>query len=375
VDGTLPSAALAEEIDAAGDERIRALVTVCGNPVLSVANGPRLGRALGGLDFMVSLDLYRNETTRHANLILPSAVHLESENFDYLFQGTAIRNYARWSGAVLAPEPGLPAQWEVMLEIGARLAGLSPAEYEEREFARVVARHVGPTARSCCDVSIDQAREQLGEEPGPMRRLDLLLQAGPFGAGFRGGEGLSLAHLRAADGGVDLGALEPRLPGLLRSAGRRIALAPPELEPELERLRTRLEAGPREGLLLVGRRQLRSMNSWLHNLPKLAAGRTRCELLVHPLDADALGLADGQLVAVRSASGSVTAPVRTSDEMMRGVVSLPHGFGHVDPEAQLSVATGRQPGANANALTDELALDVISGTSVANGIPVVLEPA
>ena len=374
VNGTLPSAALAEEIDAAGEDRIRGLLTICGNPVLSVANGARLGTALEQLDFMVSLDIYRNETTRHADFILPSLVQLEFENFDYMFQGTTVRNYVRWSGAALPPEPGLPEQWQVMLEIGARLAGVSAEALEQSEHEKALARYVGPAARRCQDVSLETAREALGDQAGPMRRLDLLLRSGPLGDGFRGdASGLSLAQLREADGVVDLGPLQPRLPGLLRSPGRRIQLMPNELEPEFARLAASFDAGPRPGLLLVGRRQLRNMNSWLHNLPSLAAGRPRCELLMHPDDAADRGLETGATARLYNGTGDLAIPVRTSEEMMKGVVSLPHGYGHTDKGTALSVASEHQPGQNANELTDPLDLDTISGTSVANGIPVTVE--
>jgi hypothetical protein len=245
---------------------------------------------------------------------------------------------------------------------------------ERSEFERLLARHVGPSARRCKDVSIDAAREMLGDEPGPMRLLDLMLRTGPFGDGFRAAaNGLSLARLRETDGVIDLGPLEPRLPGLLRSPGRRIQLMPSELSPEFTRLAARHAEGPAAGLLLVGRRQLRNMNSWLHNLPSLASGQPRCELLIHPEDAADRGLETGAQVHVSARNGRLTVPVRISDEMMRGVVSLPHGYGHADPEAMQSVASERQPGQNANVLTDEYALDTISGTSVANGIPVEVE--
>ena len=377
VNGTLPSAALAEEIDAAGEDRIRALVTIAGNPVLSTANGDRLARALERLDFMLSLDIYLNETTRHADFILPSTVHLEVENYDYLFQGTSIRHMVRWSGQVFEPEPGARDQWEILLELGARLSGTTAEELEERAFDRLLTRHVGPGAPRCRDVTPEDARAKLGERPGPMRIVDLMLRAGPFGDGFDdAAEGLSLARLRAADRALDLGPLEPRLPDILRTPGRRIQLAPIYLVKDVERLRGVLAArSDAKGLRLVGRRQLRNMNSWLHNVSALASGRERCTLMIHPADAEALGIANGVAVRVRSRVGEVCAQAQITDEMMPGAVSLPHGFGHTAPGTRLSVASQRQPGANANALTDELGLDVASGTSIANGIPVEVESA
>jgi anaerobic selenocysteine-containing dehydrogenase len=204
--------------------------------------------------------------------------------------------------------------------------------------------------------------------------LDLMLRAGPYGDGFDdAAPGLSLKKIQVPHA-VDLGPLTPRLPEVLKTPGKRIPLAPPYIAADVARLRRRLPERARDsGMLLIGRRQLRNMNSWLHNLPNLAKGRARCTLLIHPADALRLGIANGAAVRVRSRSGAVVAPAEVSDEIMRGVVSLPHGFGHARPGVRTSVATKLQPGANANQLTDELPLDLPSGTHIANGIPVRLE--
>ena len=367
VNGTLPSAALAEEIDSAGEARIRALVSISGNPVLSTANGARLSRALERLDFMVSLDIYVNETTRHADYILPSTSQLEFENYDYLFEGTTTRNMARWSGAAFEREPGALHQWEILLGLAARLQGRSAQEIDDEAFVLLAAKH--------------HARDRTGgrspedlltalPERGPMRQIDLLLRTGPYGDAFDDTtDGLSLAKVRAHGRAVDLGPLESRFPELLRTEGRRIALAPKEIVADLVRLREAL-VRPRSGLRLVGRRQLRNMNSWLHNAELFAAGRPRCTLRIHPDDAARVGITAGGRARVRSRVGELEVDVEISDEMMPGVVSLPHGFGHVDPHARLRRAAMKQPGVNANVLTDDEALDVLSGTSVANGIPV-----
>jgi anaerobic selenocysteine-containing dehydrogenase len=349
---------------------------MCGNPVLSSPNGARLARALEELDFMVSIDIYRNETTRHADVILPTTSQLEHANYDFLFQGTAIRNFARWSPRVFEPEAGLPDLGDVLLEVAGRSNGTTAETLDELLFAGMLATFVGPPGTPSAGVSVEQAREKLGAERGWQRLLDLMLRTGPYGDGFDdAAEGLSLAKLEAVPHAVDLGPLESRLPGMLRNTTGRLDLAPAYLTADVPRLREALARPRQDGeLLMVGRRQLRNMNSWLHNLRPLAKGRDRCTLLVSPKDAERLGLADGKRARVRSRVGEVTARVAVSDEMMPGVVSLPHGFGHTDPEVSLGIATELQPGANSNQLCDEQVLDTPSGTSVANGIPVEVAP-
>jgi anaerobic selenocysteine-containing dehydrogenase len=222
-----------------------------------------------------------------------------------------------------------------------------------------------------------EARAALGDRRGPERIVDLMLRAGPYGDRFEPGrEGLSLARLRESEHGLDLGPLEPRLPGVLATPSRQVELAPELVVADVPRLRERLRelSAPGAGLLLVGRRHLRSNNSWMGNLRALAKGRERCTLLVHPQDAARLGLADGGRARVRSRVGEVEAPVTVSDEMMPGVVSLPHGFGHDAPGARLRVARERA-GVNSNLLTDETHLDALSGNGVLNGIPVEVAPA
>ena len=378
VDGQLPCGLMAEEIEtaSAGDARMRGLVTVCGNPVLSAPNGPRLSEALDELDFMVAVDIYLNETTRHADVILPSTVQLEHENYDFLFQTTAVRNFARWSPRFFEPEEGTMDHWRILTEIGARMQGVSWEQVDDLMLGGMLAQMVGPDT-GCPDVSPEAARNALGEERGPLRFIDAMLRVGPYGDKFDPeGEGLNLARLREAPHGVDLGALERRLPEALKTPGRRIDLAPDYVLQDIPRLREALATRSREdSLVLVGRRQLRNMNSWLHNLPALASGSDRCRLLVHSEDAKRLGLSSGGHARVRSRSGEVIALCEVSDEMMPGVVSLPHGFGHAREGTRLAVAQSQQAGVSSNDLTDEQVLDVPSGTHVANGIPVVVESA
>jgi anaerobic selenocysteine-containing dehydrogenase len=377
--GQLPVAVMAEELEAesAGEERVRGFVTICGNPVLSTPNGARLARALEGLEFMVSVDIYLNETTRHADVILPTTSQLEHANYDFLFQGTATRNFARWSPRIFEPPPGLPDLGRVLLELAARANGATADTLDELLFSGMLATFVGVAGTPSEGVTPEQARALLSTERGPERLLDLMLRAGPYGDGFdESGEGLSLVALQRVPHSLDLGPLEPRLPEMLRTEGRRLRLVHEILARDVERLRKALDRGrDAADIRMVGRRQLRNMNSWLHNAHPLAKGRERCTLRVHPADAQRLGLEEGKAAVVRSRVGAVTVPVEVSDEMMPGVVSLPHGFGHGIAGTRLTVASREQPGVNANQLCDERSMDVPSGSSIANGIPVEISPA
>jgi anaerobic selenocysteine-containing dehydrogenase len=372
--GELPVACLAEEIDSAGDARVRALVTVAGNPVLSSPNGARLARALASLDFLVSVDVYLNETTRFAHVILPTTTPLERTNYDLAFGPMSVRHVAKLSPRVLEPPADARDPWQILAEIAGRLAGADAAAVEELVLSRLLAATVGRPGTACPDLTPEAARERLAGSPGPERALDLMLRAGPYGDRFEpGSRGLSLEALRAAPHGLDFGPLEPRLPAMLATASGQIELAHPLAVGDVPRLRAAL-ARPAPELVLIGRRHLRSNNSWMHNLGSLAKGPERCTLLVAPPDAERLGLRDGGRARVRSRVGELLAPVRISDEMMPGVVSLPHGFGHDAPDTKLEVARARA-GVNSNLLTDELGIDALSGNAVLNGIAVEVAPA
>jgi anaerobic selenocysteine-containing dehydrogenase len=376
-DGQLPVACMAEEIDAAGDERIRAMITVAGNPVLSTPNGERLTKALEQLDFMVSIDIYMNETTRLADVILPTTTQLEHENFDFLFQTTSVRNMVRHSPQVFEPPPDAKHHWEILLEVAARLNGTTLETMDDLMVGGAIATFVGKPETRGESASAEEARRKIGDRRGPERLLDLLLRAGPYGDGFvDGAEGLSLEKLRKTPRAIDLGPLEPRLPDLLRTPGRRIQLAHELLVGDVARLRQTLhERGRDDHLVLIGRRQMRNMNSWLHNVDVLARGRNRCTLLINGEDARRLGIEDGKRARVRSGVGEVVVEAAVRDEMRPGVVSLPHGFGHGIPGTRMAVANRKQPGANSNQLADERLVDALSGTSVLSGIPVEVEPA
>jgi anaerobic selenocysteine-containing dehydrogenase len=372
--GELPVAALAEEIDTPGDGRVRALLTLAGNPVCSTPNADRLDRALATLDFMVSIDVYVNETTRHAHVILPTSAPLERPNYDMAFHAMSVRQHAKWSPPVLSPPAGVRHVWDIAMELAGRMSGATKADVEELMLSSLLASTTG-SGSACPDVTAERAREVLAKWEGPERVLDLMLRAGRFGDRFRGdGSGLSLQALVDATHGVDLGPLEPRLPAKLATASGRIELAPPLLVSDVPRLRAVLDREPPE-LVLIGRRQMRTNNSWMHNVPALARGRDRCTLLVHPGDAAARGIRHGDRARIRSRVGEVVARVEVSDEMRQGVVSLPHGFGHDVAGVELRVAKALQPGVNTNRLTDETGLDALSCNAILNGIPVELAPA
>jgi anaerobic selenocysteine-containing dehydrogenase len=336
--GELPAAALAEELDTPGDGQIRALITHAGNPVLSTPNGRRLDRALAGLDYMVSIDLYRNETTRHANLILPTGFGFERDHFDAVFYLLSVRNVARAVRALVPPPPGTKADWQVLVEL-----------------ARALRAHGGGRRGLATSFGLGTMRWV-----GPRRLLDGLLRLGP--------RRTSLAALERMPHGADYGPLEPRLPERLYTPGRRIALVPELYVNDLSRLEAWLANGDRP-LTLIGRRTLRSNNSWLHNSERLVKGPASCTLLLHPDDARARGLVDGARVRLSSRSGEVEARLAVTDEVSVGVACLPHGYGHDREGARLSVAVAHA-GVSLNDVTDELRIDALTGVAAFSGTPV-----
>ncbi|QUW00603.1 molybdopterin oxidoreductase family protein [Chloracidobacterium sp. MS 40/45] len=352
--GELPVAALAEEILTPGKGQIRALVTIAGNPVLSTPNGRQLDAALATLEFMAAVDIYINETTRHAHIILPPTGSLEHENYAAIFHHLAVRNTVKYSPAVFAPADDTRHDWQIFLELETRLASRTPLEAIRAQLRRGVRLGLGLDGM-----------------------LDLAFRFGPYGTGLFG-DGLTLAKVKAAPHGIDLGPLQPALPGRLWTKNRRIALAPEMLTQDVPRLQAQLQSQPMPPaangmLLLIGRRQLRSNNSWMHNSERLVRGKARCTLLVHPDDARRYGITSGQMVKVMSRAGEITAPAEVSDEVMPGVVSLPHGWGHDRPGVQLDVAR-RYPGVSINDITDEQLVDEVSGNAALSGVPVRLAP-
>ncbi|HYR95263.1 MAG TPA: molybdopterin oxidoreductase family protein [Candidatus Binatus sp.] len=374
--GELPAACLAEEIETPGDGRIRALVTVAGNPVLSTPNGARLDRALATLDFMLSLDIYLNETTRHADVILPGLSALEQSHYDVVLRQLAIRNVATYSPAVFAPPPGQRPEWETLLRLAGIVAGqgpaADPAAVDEMVMLQRIEHEVTSPASPIHGRDPAEILAALAPRRGPERLLDLMLRTGPYGDGFGARpDGLTLAVLEANPHGVDLGPLEPRIPEVLRTPSGKVELAPEPLVADVARLRADLDR-PAPAMLLIGRRDLRSNNSWMHNLPVLVKGKPRCTAQMHPADAARLGLGEGALARVASRVGAVDIPVELTDAIMPGVLSIPHGWGHDRPGAGIRVAADHA-GVNSNLLADELALDPLSGDAVLNGIPVTVE--
>ncbi len=375
--GELPVATFAEEIETAGDGQIRAVITVAGNPVVSTPNAARLDRALASLEFMVSVDFYINETTRHADVILPPTEPLEHDTYDLALYYLAVRDVAKYSQPVFSKPAGARHDWEILATLSAYLMGMEgmdAAAVDDFVTQQLVAKAVPAAASRWDGLTVEEVLEKLGAEPGPHRTLDLMLRLGPYGDGFgRKRDGLSLARLRETPHGIDLGPLKEQLPGILRTDDGKIDLAPSVVLDDLARLRAELER-PAADMLLIGRRHLRSNNSWCHNIEALVKGPERCTLLVSRTDAQRLGLADGGRAQVASRVGSVVAPVEVTDDMMPGVVSLPHGWGHDADGVRLQVARAHA-GVNSNVLTDESLLDVPSGNGVLNGIPVTVQPA
>ncbi|MFE5624359.1 molybdopterin-dependent oxidoreductase [Streptomyces virginiae] len=365
--GELPIAALAEEIETPGEGRIRTLIAIAANPVLSAPDGDRLDRALAGLDFMISVDPYLNETSRHAHVVLPPPPPAQSAHFDFAFNAFAVHNQARYSPPAVPLEEGRMDECEIHARLILAVSGLHgapPEAVDERVIDDTLARAV--TDEHSPLHGADPAAQALGltGRTGPERRLDLMLRLGPYELG--------LDDLLKTPHGIDLGPLRPRLPEVLRTRSGRIELLPDPIAAELPALRATLADRP-AALVLVGRRHLRSNNSWLHNVPALTGGSNRCTLHVHPQDAARLGLTDGGRARIAADGGSLEVPVEVTDTVRTGVVSLPHGWGHDRAGARLGVASAA-PGVNVNQLLDGTRIDRLSGTAVLNAFPVELTP-
>jgi len=371
----LPVAVLAEEIETPGDGQIKAMVTIAGNPVLSAPDGDRLDRALAGVGFMVSVDPYLNETTRHADIILPPPPPSRSPHFDFALNNLAVRNNVRYSPPALALQ-GRPDEAEILSRIALVIYGIGhdadPALVDEQVIATTLAKETADDASPVTGRAVEEMTAMLADGPGYERRLDMMLRLGAYGDAFGARpDGLTLERLKAAPHGIDLGPLQPRLPDLLRTPSGLIELAPPQLVADAARLRDSL--GRRgDGFVLIGRRHLRSNNSWMHNLPALSGGTNRCTLQIHPDDAAELGLSD--TAVVKGPGGELVVPIEITEDIRRGVLSLPHGWGH-DRGGTRQTLAATHPGVNVNQLNDGSVLDPLSGTAVLNGIPVVVERA
>ncbi|WP_328656698.1 molybdopterin-dependent oxidoreductase [Streptomyces sp. NBC_00334] len=376
--GELPLSALAEEIDTAtgAGEPVRALLTIAANPVLSAPDGDRLDKALGSLDFMVSVDPYLGETSRHAHVVLPPPPPAQSPHHDFALNTLAVRNQVRYTRPAVPLEPGRMAETEILARLTLAVTGMhgaDPAAVDATVIEQTLAKAVREPHSPVHGRDPGALAALLTGENGPERRLDLMLRLGPYGDGFGARpDGLSLQRLLAHPHGIDLGPLRPRLPQPLKTRSGKVELLPGPIAADLPRLRRALDARP-AGLVLVGRRHLRSNNSWMHNIPALTGGSNRCTLHLNPGDAERLGVRDGQPVRVKGAGGAVTVPAEVTDAVRPGVVSLPHGWGH-DRAGTRQTHAATDPGVNVNQLLDGSALDPLSGNAVLNGVPVELTP-
>ena len=361
--GELPVVCLAEEIETPGEGQVRAFISVGGNPALSTPNSGRLDRALESLEFMLSVDIYLNETTRHADVVLPAPSPLAKSHYDLVFTQFSTRNVANYSAPVFPGAEGVPAEWTSLLRLTGVLSGQGPnADVEALDdFVAFTVAKTQANGRDPAELIADVEPRR-----GPERILDLMLRDGPYD--------LTLADLEASPHGVDLGPMKPRIPEVLRTESGKIEMAPEPIAADVERLRAALDRDRNGGMVLIGRRQLRSNNSWMHNLEPLVKGKDRCTMHVNPADAERLGLADGGRAHVRSRAGEVEAPVEVTDAIMPGVVSIPHGWGHSAPGARMEVAA-EHAGVNSNVLADELEVEPLSGNAILNGIPVDVAPA
>jgi anaerobic selenocysteine-containing dehydrogenase len=367
--GEFPMSCLAEEIQTPGEGQVKALITIASNPALSSPNGERLAVAMDQLEVMVSMDIYVNETSRHADVILPGTSPLEDSHYDVAFSQLSYRNHARYSNPIFAQPEDRPEEWQVLLRLIGVIQGKGASADINQIDDELLMDDLRRTAGPFADMIFKAGSQRRGAE----RLLDLGLRAGPYGDQFgMKPDGVNLDKVEAAEGGIDLEALEPRVPDVLRTPSGKIELAPSMLIDDLKRPAADLKRSIPE-LVIVGRRQLHGNNSWMHNLPVLAKGAARCIALVNPQDAARFGLENGGRARIAHDGRTIEAEVETTDEMMPGVVSLPHGWGHDQPGAQLEVAAAN-PGANLNALMDENRRDPLSGNAVLSGMEVEMTP-
>lgn len=358
--GMLPSAALAEEMLTPGDGQIKAFVCNAGNPVLTTPNGKQLELALDGLDFMVAIDFYINETTCKADIILPPTGPLEHGNYDAIFNLMAVRNIAKYSKAMVRPAPDTRDEWDICDGLVKRINRLN-------------GKNSSLGARLW-----ERATRLLPYLGSADFMLDMALRTGPYGKGFFPfKEGISLTRLRRAPDGIDLGPLKPRLPERLFTKDRMINVAPTVFVGDLDRLKAEFKVAhhnPNLPLLLIGRRDKRTNNSWMHNSQRMVKGKDRCTVMIHPDDAAEYQISNDQLVTVSSRIGQIKVVAQITSEISPGVVSIPHGWGHDREGIRLGVAA-KAPGVSVNDITDDQAVDPVSGTAAVNGIKVRIETA
>ncbi len=338
--GEYPVVTMADEMLVEGDGQIRAMVTSAGNPVLSIPGGEKLERAFGGLDFMVSVDFYINETTRHADIILPPAFNLNGGHFDIIFNVLSIRDTVKYSKPVFPKEPGTKYDWEIFMELTKRVARKKGKKYSKLNYF-------------------------LSKKFGPEWHLDLGIRIGKYGSlkSLFNWNGLTLGKIKNQVHGIDLGPLKQSLPNRLFTKDKRIDLAPSIFIEDLVRVKSNLtQNNLNGGLTLIGRRQLRSNNSWMHNCTSLMSGNNRFLILINPADAQSNSILDGQRVMVESNNFKFELDAKLTDEMMPGVISIPHGWGHETKGTRQKTAV-ENGGGNLNALGNDEAFDPVSGNA------------
>ena len=370
--GELPVATLADEIEETGEGQVRLLITVAGNPAITTPDSGRLAQALDSLEFMVSIDPYLNETSLHADVVLPAPSALERSHYDLAFTALSVRDFSAYSPRVFEGS-GMP-EFEILVRLTAIAlgmgAGADPDQLSAASLTAAVHEAVSNPDSAVAGRDADEILGMLGNRPWPERFLDLMLRLGHRGDAFGSNPGgLTLAQLEENPHGIDFGPLLPRLADILLTASGKVDLVPDQIAADLPRLLDQIARAPGEELLLIGRRQLRSANSWLHNVEVLMKGKERCTLQINPDDATRLDVSDGSRVAVSSATGRVELPAEVTADISRGVVSIPYGWGHSLAGSRLGVASAR-PGVNSNVLTDAGSIDPLSGNAVLNGIPV-----
>lgn len=394
--GELPANTMADQIETKGESQIKAMICVAGNPVLSSPNSNRLERAFGSLDFMISVDSYLNETSKHADLILPGTSPLEQSHYDVALNMISVRNVAKYSGALFRPEKNAKHDWEILHELSYRIsktkglvgAAKARAEYEAKKrlgpdgILDILLR-VGPYGTQIPGTSSVGAFliDTIQDVFAPSHPLRKALDNGPYGPQNRGlSKGLCVASLKGYPHGVDLGSLQSVLPDRLFTNNKHIKLVPKAYLDDIPRLRRQLnvclgdlDRGKNsKTMLLIGRRDVRSNNSWLHNSHRLVKGKNRCTAQIHEQDAEKRKVKHGDLLKVSTDYGSVTLPCEVSDNIMPGVISIPHGWGHGQEGTALSIANKR-PGVNVNSLLSDQFVDRLTGTSALNGMPVRVE--
>lgn len=370
--GQFPSALMVEEMTTPGEGQIKAMITMGANPVLSSPNGGgRLTEALHGLEFMMSFDIYINETTRHADVILPSPPNLSHSDFMIFFTFLTVRDYIKYAPAIFEKGPDQRHDSEIFSELIGRLTGTTARQADDMAFRMLfeqLREQGNPVLR---ELTLEQVIQHVGSEPGEDRMFDMLLRSGPYGDHFgERPDGLTLARLKEHGEGIDFGPMKPRIDDVLHFPDKQIDFAPASIAADVERVAKWADEVPQPGLHLLGRRQIRTCNTWMHNFPSLAKGPELCVLLMHPEDAEERNISDGDQVTIRSRTGQVRVPVKLSVEMRRGVVSLPHGWGHDDENVPGMPRAKARPGVNYNHLADETLLDIPSGIVNLNYIPV-----